>query len=189
MNIKFDVLNVLTLLGFVIVIFLLHWLFPYLLETKYLVWYLENGTSINWGMALVALIYGSLEHNPYLISSKPREYFGGHMLLLGEVFLTLGIFGVVKRESKDKLPIASFWHLDQFIAITLNVVFGILLLCWILVVMPIQYFLFFICGAPARTIICSKEYAGENDLKWWANGIREKPIAVTAGFTGMFIWI
>jgi len=186
---KFDVIDSLSLFGFFCVIGFLHWMFSYIWEIEYFEWYLRNGTASSWVMSLVALTYGNLEKNPFLISSKPGEYVGGHALLFSEVFLTLAIFGAVKRKSEDELPITSYWNLDQLMAIILNVAFGTLILCWLLVIAPIQYFLFIICGAPARTIICSQQSIDKEDLKWWANGISERPIAVTAGFTGMVIWI
>ena len=183
----FDIVDGFTLLGFLGVIGVFHWLFSYFLELDYFEWYLRNGANITWAMSLFALIWGDLNKLPFLISSRPSEYAGGYASILSEVFLTLAGLGVVKPKSEP--PITSYWVMDQLIGMAVSTIFSILILSWVVVIAPIQYFFFIICGAPARIILCSQQKIEGSDTKWWSVSLSEKPVAVTAAFTGMILWI
>lgn len=161
-------------------------IFHYLLEINYLSWYLENGSRISWTMALLALVWGDLNRFPSLISAYPSEYIGSYFLILGKFFMFQAVTTVAKP--RDDRPIASSYALDSKLAFLLNVVLTIIVLAWAVVIVPVQYFLFVICGAPARKIICSRQKIAGSETDWFSGELSQKPLAVTAAFTGMFLW-
>lgn len=178
-----DGLIILGFLGAVGACFLI---FHYLLEINYLSWYLENGIKISWTMAFLALVWGDLNKFPSLISAYPSEYIGSYFLLLAKFFMFQAVTTVAKP-TNDR-PIASSYSLDSKLAFLLNFVLTITVLAWAVVIVPVQYFLFVICGAPARKIICSQQKIEGSETDWFSGELSQKPFAVTAAFTGMFLW-
>jgi hypothetical protein len=189
---KIDIFDGVVLLGFLGLIFSNQWLFSYIWDLdiwdlKYLEWYLHQGAKITWVVALIAFICGDLNRNISLISARPLEFLGGYIGLLSEIFLTMATIGVV--QPKKESPISSYFGIDRMIAMIVTSVFGILVLIWLLVVVPLQYFLFFICGAPARIIMCSEERPKDSPTGWWNASVMQNPVSITAGFAGMALWL
>jgi hypothetical protein len=77
---------------------------------------------------------------------------------------------------------------------------------WMVVIVPLQYFLYLVCGAPARILSHSKQQPIaqlkgtqlninkiSSDEKipegWWSASINQKPIAITNLFVSLFFLI
>ena len=187
MSKRFNLQDGMIVLGFLVTIGACQLLFHYLLDFDYLEWYLENGAKISWAIAFLGLVWGDLNKFPSLISAHPAEYFGSYAKLLGDLFLMQAASTVAKPRSEP--PIVSTYALDSSLALPLSMVLTVLLLAWTVVIMPIQYFLFVLCGAPARKIICSEQKIEGSETNWFSGELSEKPFSVTAAFSGMILWI
>ncbi|GAB4363441.1 MAG: hypothetical protein Kow0042_01360 [Calditrichia bacterium] len=200
---KFHPLDGLILLIFVGVILLNQWIFERLWGIRYLSLYIQNGAQLSWVLSLVALIWGDLNQNSLLIGARPLEYIAGHFQLLGVVFNGLAPPGAGQLKEKG---VITLYGIDRLTGIFLLALFGIFIFAWLLVVVPLQYFVFLIAGAPARLMMNSRvrpvarlqggkiyidEIDSEKELPggWWESGIAQKPVSITAAFAGMILWL
>jgi len=204
MESRFKLVDGLALLIFCGLILLDIYLFRIAWNRNYLDWYLRNGAQISWLLALLTLIWGDLNKNMSLISARPLEYLSAYAILLGVVFGSLGtVFG--KRRSLEEKPVTSYRSIDILFSLLILVVFISVLLVWTIVIVPIQYFVFLLCGAPGRQLVYSSErliakisypssieFIGSGETAptgWWDAGLAQKPVSLTAGFAGMLFWL
>lgn len=123
------------------------YLFEYFLKLNYYQWFIKQGAFIS---IITGLIYffkaeATKESNDIgLISGHPLDFLGAHMQLLGLLFLALGSGLKGSRITK--------FHLFVDLIITLSIILplAILLVGWLFVILPCQYMVYFICGAPSR---------------------------------------
>jgi len=186
MSKRFNLEDGFIVIGFLATIVACQLLFHYWLKSNYFDWYLNDGVKISWAIAFLGFVWGNLNSTPSLISAHPAEYFGSYLKLAGDLFL-LQAATTVSKSSTDP-PIVSTYALDSALALLLNMILTVLLLAWMLVVMPIQYFLFVLCGAPARKIICSEQKIEGSETDWFTEELSQKPFSVTAAFSGMVLW-
>jgi hypothetical protein len=200
---KFDLFDGLVLLAFIGLIILHRYLFRHFWDLDYLGWYLHNGAQISWLVALMTLIWGDLNKNAMMISPRPLEYLVGYSLLLGVLFNSLAPIG--RTQVVDQGPVTSYRAVDQIISTIVLIAFTILLFAWTVVIVPVQYFVFFLCGAPGRLMMYAKERPivrlgfpykveligsdKETPSGWWETSLAQKPVAITAAFAGMFLWL
>ncbi len=187
MSKRFYFFDGLILAGLLALVGVCYLIFHYWFKTNYFKWYLENGANISWAMALLALVWGDLNKFPSLISSHPSEYVGSYAAILSRFFLIQAAFSVVKRRRDP--PIISNYTLDRKITLLLIIPLSILMLLWAVVIAPIQYFVFIICGAPARQILCSQQKIEGSETDWFTGALSQNPFSVTAAFTGITLWI
>lgn len=187
MSKRFNSFDFLSLVGLFALVGVSNLIFDYGLNINYFEWYLEYGAKISWGTALFALFWGDLNESPLFISSHPSEYIGGYAMLLSDLFLMQAVITVAKQKSDP--PIISNYTLDSMLALLLNILLTLLVLTWVIVIAPIQYFVFIVCGAPVRQIICSQQNVEGKKIKWFTGDLSQKPFSVTAAYTGMVLWI
>ena len=176
-----------------------HWLFARWLDASYVRWYVESGPWIGVATRLTADVWPDLEEHDGLVSASPREYCGSWVGVVGATFVSFGM----------KLPPVRSGRglgraVDVVLAslVTAGVVLG--LIGWLLVVVPAQYAVYALCGAPSRIFRDSPHVAAWNvrDTRagvnavpaggtlppgWWADGLARKPLAVTATFATVLL--
>src|SRR5205807_9487620 len=93
--------------------------------------------------------WGKLDNQTGLVSANPLDYFGACLQLVG---LPLRVFGghCLKKNQLRPLSILDFLFLLPLLLAFLIAAFG-----WLLLIAPLQYFVFLVCGAPARIALTS----------------------------------
>jgi predicted permease len=172
-----------------------------MLSLSYLDWYLENGAVIGIATAAVAMVWGDMRQHTGLISANPWQYIASYLQLVG---LPIFVFGTHLKSSKSSTKRASL--LDTLITIVLVLILSLILIIWLLVVVPVQYAVYLLCGAPGRIISRSQYHAiaqfvnkrlevkevSKNETVpdgWWLASIADKPVAITSLFSSLFFFI
>jgi len=133
------------LLAFFIIIGLIllnRWIFSALFDTDYLLWYINNGSLIGLGVTFVSLASENFKKDVDAISANPGIYVAAYFKYLAIIYFD---FGTYLRLNKGVILIFDIFFVLAWVAI----IFGATLL-WIIFVIPLQYFVFLLCGAPAR---------------------------------------
>lgn len=169
-----------------------HWGFAEFSETTYLKWYLSNGALIGFATSVAATTWGDINKNTELISAHPLRYLAACAWLVG---LPLFSLGTHLRRGQEAGRSAS--PLD--LLLTVPFVFAImgLLLVWAAVVVPLQYVIYLICGAPARLglksawlpvarihrsgrLVVEEIPVGSGVPKgWWDASLFSRPVSIT----------
>jgi hypothetical protein len=170
-----------------------HWLFLTFLDTTHLEWYLANGALIGIVTSVVASAWGSLDRNPDLISAHPLRYLAACCTL---VALPTFALGTHLRRSDD--PAEARPALEILATVVFSLMLVGLLVVWAVVVVPLQYGVYLLCGAPARLHrisswrpIARREPNGGLALReahrdepvpepWWDASVFACPVASTA---------
>ena len=192
------------ILGLVIVLMLAafnHWLFTTWFGITYLDWYLKNGALIGLVTAGVALTWGDMNKHTGLISAHPLVYVGACLQLVGIPLLVMGTH--LRSNPDNRKPRSLF---DALVTVLLVLILTGGMLVWLVVVVPLQYFVYLICGAPARFFSQSTRRAiaqlkdgrlqvaeiGQAEKVpdgWWDASIVSKPVPITNLFTALFFLI
>jgi hypothetical protein len=127
-------------------------------------------------------------------------------MFLANVF---GNFGAAMSSDEKYNREAKDYRFDAlieffFMSITFFAFFAFLVF-WAIMIVPVQYFLFLVCGAPARKMIHSKvrsiskldfpfgveiiEKGKPIPSGWWDSGFGEKPVTMTAAITGIVLYV
>ena len=135
------------IIGWVIVFMLAafnHWLFTTWFGITYLDWYLKNGALIGLVTAGVALTWGDMNKHTGLISAHPLVYLGACLQLVG---IPLFVMGTHLRSNPDNRKPRSLF--DALVTVLLVLIPTVVMLVWLVVVAPLQFFVYLICGGPA----------------------------------------
>ena len=121
-----------------------------LLDLNYLRWYINQGPLIALAVAGVALAV-ELDRLPNLIAAHPSLYLGACLELPGESFLSFAsmLEPSTQRADADRGP------LDWLLAALLAIAFVVVVVAWLIVIAPLQYFGNLVAGAPARSALGS----------------------------------
>ena len=201
MNLKRALSYSIGLIALAILLLMNHWIFITWFKTSYLSWYLENGAFIGLVAAIASEVWKDIENHPDLISAHPAEYLGKCVHLVGLFVFTLGTN--LKSNRNQPKQVSSF---DIYMTLPLIVVIALVLLAWLIVIVPLQYFVFLVCGAPARVFSQSDRVALVTDNggqlsvdemahnqtvpnNSWTLSLSKKPIAVTNIFVAMTLLI
>jgi hypothetical protein len=177
------------------------WVFSTWFKTTHLNWYLANGALIGLVSSITSMAWGDMNKHMGLISPHPFDYIGACLQLAGLPIYTLGTH--LRNNKTGHKPQALF----DFI-LTILFLLGLvgMVIIWMVVVVPLQYFLYLVCGAPARILSQSKqqpiaqlkgaqlninEIGSDEKVPegWWSASINQKPIAITNLFVSMFFLI
>jgi hypothetical protein len=115
----------------------------------YIKWYLSAGVFISLAVAAFGAAWGEIDHNVGLVSANPLKYLKACSKLAGLSIFAFG--GHLRKENHDGHPL---W--DLLCGIPLIVVFMLASFAWLLLIAPLQYFLFLVCGAPSRIALRSR---------------------------------
>jgi hypothetical protein len=177
------------------------WVFMTWFKTTHLKWYLANGVLIGLVSSITSMAWGGMEKHTGLISSHPFDYIGSSLQLVGLPIYTLGTHF---RSNKGEPRVIAIFDLILTILFLLVLVGAMVV--WLVVVAPLQYFVFLICGAPARILSQSKrqpiaqlkgtqltvnEIGSDEKVPegWWSTSISQKPVAITNLFASLFFLI
>ena len=123
--------------------------FNFLFKLSYFEWYLKNGSLISIGAALVTFAW-DVNKNPGLISADPRQYCGAYFQLIGAQLLAFGTSGKSNQRRQAEGESALLLLLDSLQFIVFGILIILLSAVWILMIVPIQYFLILFLGGPGR---------------------------------------
>lgn len=178
-----------------------HWIFMTWFNTSHLTWYLENASLIGLVSSIASMAWGDMNKHTGLISVHPFHYIGSCLQLVGLPIYTVGTH---MRKPQNQPETRS--PFDILLAIPFMLIFAGLAIIWLVVIAPPQYFVYLICGAPARTFSQSKRQpiahmkgsrleireidASETVPEgWWSASLSQKPFAVTNLFVALFFLI
>ena len=155
-------------------------------------WYLNNAAAIGIGSAFLSTVWGALDSHPSLVSAHPLKYVGTYLQLLGTATFALG--------TGFKGGAGSFF--DVIVGALLTTIVVAIFALGVLVVAPLQYFVFLVCGAPARLALASdlrvigreddtqvdiKEVDAREDIPagWQDVSFKNKPFTLTNVIVGL----
>ena len=160
-----------------------------------------NRRSINLVSSVASMAWGDMNKHTGLISSHPSNYMGSCLQLVGLPIYTLGTH---LRNNKGELRAIAI--LDLILTIPLFLALVGAMVIWLVVIAPPQYFVYLICGAPARILSQSKrqtiaqlkgtqltitEIGSDEKIPegWWSASISQKPVAITNLFASLLFLI
>lgn len=189
-------------LGLVITLAALdQFLFKALFGISHLDWYLKNGISISVITTLVSMTWSDMKEMTGIISAHPLKYLKACCRVMGLPFL---VFGTHMRTNKAPSEPRSFF--DTLMTIPLVLLFVTVILAWLIAVVPLQYFVYLVCGAPARLFAASTRRTiarmsggnleteeiekGQNTPDgWWDASLASKPVTSTNLFATMLFLV
>ncbi len=193
------------LLGILVLLALLlinYYGFSIWLRVDYFDWYLANGALFGIATTAVTMVWGKMAQHTGLISANPWHYLGSYLQLVG---LPLYVFGAHLRGDERSTRNGSLF--DAITSVVLLLALSAVLLLWLIVVVPLQYFVYLVCGAPARLFHSSqrqtiakldvsrlqmKEITKQEQQApagWWNASVTDKPVAVTGLFSSLFFLV
>jgi hypothetical protein len=152
-----------TSMGFVVLAALVggnYLLFDQLFDRNYFSWYIENGPLISVVFALISASI-DLDAIPDLVSRHPLIYLAGQFHL--RAMHSAG-WAAELSEIDEKYQSADWAHkvgevTDEIFKAIIWQILVLVLLAWLFVVVPIQYFAFLVCGSMARAALRSPSQA------------------------------
>jgi hypothetical protein len=144
-----------------------------LFGTDYLGWYLANGAIVSFVVSVATLAWRDLDAVPGLISAHPLEYAAAHVSLCVLPSQSLAAIMAPRGAARPTAAPIGLPVLDAILTAVLTVVLVAAFVVFILVIAPIQYFVYLIAGAPGREAYASPERA------WYS--IRAREIRVESG--------
>jgi hypothetical protein len=177
-----------------------NWLLERFFKITYLEWYLKNGTFIGLVSSFVTLSWGDINKNVRLISDHPLRYLSACSGMIAVTFSSIAA-DYSKPEDPSNLPTKN----DFLISIIFYIVLTCLIFGWLILIVPLQYVVFLICGAPARLHLKSEmrgiarqrktgflktaEQKKSNKVPkgWWDVSLFAKPISTT-GLIAAFVF-
>ena len=123
------------------------WLFARFFHVPYWQWYLKNGSLIGLLSAIMLRIWGTAaDKHPALISAHPLVYLSAWLQFIG---LPVYALGTQIKSNRDKSLTRSV--VDGILSRILIVAFLVpAILAWFIVIVPAQFLIYFVCGAPVR---------------------------------------
>ena len=163
---------------------------------RYFDLYVRAGPFISLGLVAFGAAWGALDKNVGLVSANPRTYIIACSKLAGLPMLAFG--GHLKSENRNGL---NLW--DALFGLPLILLFVVASFAWLVLIAPLQYFLFLVCAAPSRLALSSKYlllaevedkiliYAENKprdpeNKKAWDATMRDKPVTMANAF-GAFV--
>ncbi len=132
-----------------VLIVLDQFIFSFFFKLSYFEWYLKNGSLISIGAALVTFAW-DVNKNAGLISANPRQYCGAYFQLIGAQLLAFGTSGKSNQRRQAEGESALLLLLDSLQFIIFGILIIFLSVLWIIMIVPIQYFLILFLGGPGR---------------------------------------
>ena len=189
-----------TLLGFVLILGLITfnwWLFGAWLDKNYWQWYMNTGKFIGLGLSVTSMVWGKMGDHPGLIAKNPLAYLGAYAQLVG---LPIYAVGTHLRSVND----ADIF--DRLVTILMALLITAALMVYLVSIVPIQYFIFLLVGAPARafnrsSMMVAARFVGTQleikDVKrgdqmesgWWQASAAEEPVELTGLLSSLFLTI
>jgi hypothetical protein len=176
----------------------------------YLRWYVNSGALVGAITAVFAAAWGDMDKNVLLISPRPTRYISGCLLLVSLPMISLGpeiesLGRMIGRKNGEPELTDAWIIVDAVIMIPWLVALLALLTLWIIVIAPLQYFAFLVCGALPRSLRWSPQRVvarttdpGDFEIEivrrdapiaegWWDASLCRKPVTLTAGLSSLVL--
>jgi hypothetical protein len=138
-------------LGFAILVALFvfdHWVFSKWVGIAYWRWYLMNGTLIGLITPIVFKAWGDLaDQHTGLLDPHPFVYLASCLQVIG---LPISSLGTQLQSNEGQAS----WF-DYVLTLVWVLILLASILLWFVVVVPAQYVVYFVCGAPIRFMLGS----------------------------------
>ena len=162
---------------------------------SYFHWYVANGSKLALALALFSLAI-KLDDEPGLIAAHPTNYSAAWFAFFGQGFFWLS--NVLNPESSESGSIP-FW--DVLMTILFSLAWTAAAFAWLAVVVPAQYCVNLVCGAPVRLTLATRgdvvverlERKKPRSGRTWiptsakrinvGANVREKPVTATAAIS------
>ena len=162
---------------------------------SYFDWYVTNGSKFAIALGLLSLAI-KLDDEPGVIAAHPSDYVGAWFSFFGQGFLWLGNILEPGSSESGSVP---FW--DDLVTILFSLAWAAAAFAWLAVVVPAQYCVTLVCGAPVRltlatphdVIIETREPRHPRPGRRWLStrtpriqvglNIRERPVTATAAIS------
>lgn len=171
------------------------WFFRTFVRAEYVPWYIANGGLISGLAALFGIVWKDLNKKPELISANPKLFLSANLMLLG---VQLQLFGHqldvagsrLRRNAPRRATLGDFLDAVAGLAATL-VLIGALAI-WFLAVVPLQYFIVLVAGAPARLAMKMPTLSADLDpqefeFNLWLSNFASLPVATTNAVAGLLL--
>ena len=163
---------------------------------RYLDWYIQMGPFIGIALAAFSAAWKDLDKNIGLVSANPRTYIIACSKLAGLPMFALG--GHLKSKGHN------LW--DLLAGTPLIIVFIVASFAWLVLIAPLQYFLFLVCAAPSRIVLRSNYrlrakiedrilYYSElrpgtpEPTAGWDASMRDKPVFMANAFGALVLFL
>lgn len=197
-------LSIILAILFICAIYLLnHWLFNAIFHRSYFSWYVNTGPVFGLVGIVIASAWKNLDEHTGLISKNPYEYLGSYAQVAGLAMGTLAPLVDPKCYS-TRPPL-----LDYVIGLFSVLLLVFTIVAWLIFVVPLQYFVFFVCGAlprvaanssirvvawlqgPTRKQLEFKEQLMDGAIpeNGWVATVTDKPFKLTAAFSAAFLFL
>jgi hypothetical protein len=162
---------------------------------SYFDWYVANGSKLALALTLLSLAV-KLDDEPGLIAAHPTNYVASWLAFFGQGFLWLSNITRPESYEPDSFPV---W--DSLVTLLFALVWTAAAFAWLAVVVPAQYCVNLVCGAPVRqTLATAEEVIVERrplrkprpGRRWLSTKatrinvgltVREKPVTATAAIS------
>ncbi|MFV9616861.1 MAG: hypothetical protein ACNYZG_12955, partial [Gammaproteobacteria bacterium] len=151
-------------------------------------------------IVVTSVAWGEIDKNTGLISLNPLEYSAACLYAAGLPLIAIG----AHAQSKNQPNRLAFIDTVSYILALLLI--AIVVVAWLWLVAPLQYFMTIVCGAPARAAQSSTYmlYARIEDGKleyeekqpgeiapvgYWDASMREKPLALVSALTAVLLFV
>ncbi|MGA9997927.1 MAG: hypothetical protein WBP93_21105 [Pyrinomonadaceae bacterium] len=211
-----------SLILIVALILFYRWAFYHFFNQIYLRTYIKYGYLIMLAFTFLTLVV-DLDENRDLISPHPFRYLKACWRALRVPAYTVG--GDWRLETRDAhtsfdvdeqkdsalwdtllQPFKSFSDIfDLFVSGAFFIIFIVVIFIWLLLIAPLQYFIFLFCGAPARVLMRQKRKSWHAPEEARANetnpqeqgaasatdldGTTSKPVRMTAALAVAVLWV
>jgi len=201
------------LLGFGILALLIGtnaWTFSRLGHTSYFVWYLKNGSAVALGASFLGLIWDGLALHDDLLSAHPLKYLRGCFGLVSVLFHAASVHlksPLQGTRADVGLGSAVGMLFDGIVSVVVLGLIGVIVVGWLLVVAPLNYFVILVSGVLARQELRGQTWRaiavpnGAGTILETAPSespipenaidvsLARKPFSVTQAITSVIIWL
>ena len=162
---------------------------------SYFHWYVANGSKLALALALLSLAI-KLDDEPGLIAAHPANYVGAWFAFFGQGFFWLANILEPESAASGSVP---FW--DQLVTMLFSIAWTAVAFAWMAIVVPAQYCVSLVCGAPVRLTLATPREVIVEQLErrqprsgrtWIPTrakrvnvglNVREKPVTATAAIS------
>jgi hypothetical protein len=190
------------------------WLFRKWFRTSYFDWYIANGAFISVTASLFAVVWKNLNENRGLIAADPRLFLSANLELIGIQGQIIGhqlSEGGAKLQANTSLsasldsprgggvPFSDLF--DGAASLVAALVMVSAFTVWFVAVVPLQYFIVLLAGAPARLALKLNgpaivsvdrpvvELPGLNEIEKWEGNLVAAPVSMTNAVAALILLV
>jgi hypothetical protein len=180
-------------------------LFKVIAGRSYLDWYLDTGPVFALVTVIAASVYEGFDKDPELISAHPLRYAASYLKVVAMISSAMAL--VLRKRKHGWSTIEQIFDIVRSLAeISFTVVIVVSAVAWLIVIVPLQYFIFLICGSVPRSALSSStRVVAWNDERGhfhieereaslalpknaWDATMRDNPFSVTSAISAAFLF-